>query len=168
MNLTYRESQRSTYAFEPRLIHDQLRVITNYKLQFGVQEDPAVFMSYLLKEMQDTYLKRFPHLLDSKATNPISQIFDIHMKTLTRCSTCSHESISYDHLPEIQLDIRNAKTLDDATDLFFEREPIHYYNCERCQCEVDATKQFSVKQAPLSIRIQLKRFAQDDTKINTH
>lgn len=172
MSTTLISSQSSSeQAFKPRLVYKKLKLICK-DMVLGKQEDAHEFLICLLDTINKAYLLRLPTSLqlDQNQSTPINQIFGGCLKSTVHCLSCDHTSIKLDYFRDLQLDIGNAKTLEEALDLYFARECLEdmSYKCESCKKDVVATKQFSLERAPISLCIQLKRFSIVGNKLDKH
>lgn len=117
--------------------------------------------------MEKSYLNRFKSMprfkeLDaySKETTPLNQILGGYLRSTVTCLACKHESITFQHFEDLQLDISRVSTLNEALGGYFARENLEEcgYKCESCKKKVSATKRFSLERAPIVLCIHLKRF----------
>lgn len=120
-----------------------------------------------MEQMEKSFLNRFknqPGFKDmeqySKETTPLNQILGGYLRSTVTCLACKHESITFQHFEDLQLDISRVSSLNEALGGYFARENLEEcgYKCESCKKKVSATKRFSLERAPVVLCIQLKRF----------
>lgn len=172
---TLRHTHRPhTSSFTPSLITSRLNLICKH-LTYGRQEDSHEFLRYCIEKMERSYLMRFrsePWFKDldqySKETTPLNQILGGYLRSTVTCLSCNHESVTFQHFQDLQLDISRVSKLGDAIDGYFSRENLEEcgYKCESCKKRVSAAKKFSLERAPVVLCIQLKRFTAMGGKIS--
>ncbi|XP_058066113.1 LOW QUALITY PROTEIN: ubiquitin carboxyl-terminal hydrolase 36 [Anopheles bellator] len=173
MAKTLEESQSNHSAIKPYLVYSKLRLVCKHLVQ-GRQEDAHEFLRYLVEAMEKSFLGRYKNSKEldqySKETTPLNQILGGYLRSEVKCLSCQHVSTTFQHFEDLLLDIRKANSIDEALELYFDRERLEDmgYKCEACKRRVAATKQFSLERAPFVLCIQLKRFAMMGGKINKH
>ncbi|XP_052861656.1 ubiquitin carboxyl-terminal hydrolase 36 [Anopheles cruzii] len=173
MAKTLEESQSNHSAIKPYLVYSKLRLVCKHLVQ-GRQEDAHEFLRYLVEAMEKSFLGRYKNSKEldqySKETTPLNQILGGYLRSEVKCLSCQHVSTTFQHFEDLLLDIRKASSIDEALELYFDRERLEDmgYKCEACKRRVAATKQFSLERAPFVLCIQLKRFAMMGGKINKH
>ena len=149
-----------------------------YKFRQGRQEDAHEFLVHLLDAMHDGELRaaginqhvsgwrdRLPvPRLDE--TTFVHRIFGGYLRSQVRCIFCGHRSNTYDPFLDLSLEVskKSSSSFAAAFAEFTRKETLDSANrwkCSGCNKHVCATKQLTVFRPPLSLCIQLKRFAYD-------
>lgn len=139
------------------------------------QEDAHEFLRFLLDAMQHSCVARAPKTLKPfdplRETTIVHKIFGGKLRSRVQCSRCKHNSDTFDPILDLSLDIRNLRsnTLSAALDNFTSVDHLtgsEKYRCENCKKPVNATKQFTIHQAPVVLTIHLKRFTLTGQKIS--
>ena len=157
-------------AIKPISIVQRLKYI-NKSFQFGRQEDAHEFLRYVLDHMwkaclinvniNDKDTKLDPR---TKETTYINQIFGGYHRSQVLCLTCNSRSNTFDFFMDFILDIRGAKSLEEALRKFTQAETLereNAYQCGTCRKKVTARKRFTIFKAPNVATFQLKRFDSD-------
>lgn len=157
-------------SIKPVSIVQRLKYI-NKSFQFGRQEDAHEFLRYIIDHMWKACLmnldiKTNQEKLDPrvKETTAINYIFGGYHRSQVLCLNCNSRSNTFDFFMDFILDIRNAKSLEDALKKFTQPETLEQeeaYNCFKCRRKVAARKRFTVFKAPNVATFQLKRFDSD-------
>lgn len=135
--------------------------------QHGRQEDAHEFLRFLIDHMWKACLKNLGlPKADSKAkeTTIINHIFGGYHRSQVECLTCRSRSDTYEFFMELILDIRYAKSLQDALRKFTQAERLendNAYKCSNCRKYVVGKKKFTVHKEPNVATFQLKRFDSD-------
>lgn len=139
------------------------------------QEDAHEFLRFLLDAMQYCCLVRAPKSLKPfdplRETTLIHKIFGGKLRSRVQCGRCKHNSDTYDPILDLSLDIRNLRsnTISSALDNFTSLDHLsgsEKYRCEKCKMSVNATKRFTIHQAPTVLTVHLKRFTLTGQKIS--
>ncbi|XP_053329464.1 ubiquitin carboxyl-terminal hydrolase 36-like [Spea bombifrons] len=132
----------------------------------GSQEDAHEFLCYTLDSMQRACLNGYDMLdRQSQATTLVHQIFGGYLRSRVECSVCRSVSDTYDTYLDIALEIKHAKNVDRALELFIKPEILsgdNAYMCAQCNKRVPASKSFSIHRASNVLTLCLKRFANGD------
>lgn len=141
-------------------------------LRPGRQEDAHEYLRLLLEALQQACtcfagkdVKPNDPIL---STTLIQRIFGGRLRSRVTCYSCRHNSDTYDPMLDLSLDVRKGiHTVKQALDAFTAAEALaDKYQCDHCQRRVEATKRFSIDQAPMVLTVHLKRFGIFGNKIN--
>jgi ubiquitin carboxyl-terminal hydrolase 36/42 len=175
---------QSGSAIAPKNIVNALPTIgscgsrNGYKFRPGRQEDAHEFLVHLLDAMNDGELRaaginqhasgwrdRLPvSRLDE--TTFIHRIFGGYFRSQVRCRKCNYRSNTYDPFLDLSLEVskKSSNSVLNALSEFTRKETLdaeNQWKCSGCKKYVCATKQLTVFRPPLTLCIQLKRFAFD-------
>lgn len=164
----------SGYAVSPTAFLTNLKSYARTLRPFR-QEDAHEFLRFLLDAMQKSSLIRAPKSLKPadpiRETTLVHKIFGGRLRSRVQCQVCKHNSDTFDPILDLSLDIRNlpSNTLGSALHKFTEVDHLRgseKYKCEKCRKPVNATKQFTIDQAPRCLTIHLKRFTLTGQKLS--
>ena len=169
-------------AISPRAIVKNLPVLSSigsrsgYKFRPGRQEDAHEFLVHLLDAMNDGELReaginqnvsgwrdRLPiPRLDE--TTFVHRVFGGYQRSQVKCTDCGYCSNTYDPFLDLSLEVsrKSCQSISDAFAEYTRKETLDSRNkwkCSGCKKRVCAQKQLTVFRPPLSLCIQLKRFA---------
>lgn len=149
-----------------------------YKFRLGRQEDAHEFLVHLLDAINDGELRaaginqnvsgwrdRLPvSRLDE--TTFVHRIFGGYFRSQIRCRRCNYKSNTYDPFLDLSLEVskKSSTSVLRALSEFTRKETLdaaNQWKCSGCKKYVCATKQLTVFRPPLTLCIQLKRFAFD-------
>lgn len=155
---------------KPISIVQRLKYI-NKSFQYGRQEDAHELLRYIIDHMWKACLinldiKGNSNKMDNKIkeTTAINHIFGGYQRSQVLCLTCKMRSDTYDYFMDLMLDIRGAKSLEEALKKYTQAETLdndNAYRCGRCKRQVTARKRLSVFKAPNVATFQFKRFDAD-------
>jgi ubiquitin C-terminal hydrolase len=168
---------KSHEPVRPLGIVSNLKAIAKH-FRHGRQEDAHEFLCFLLEAMQRNFLQGVATRMKSsltksnagdnsplspqiKETSVIYQIFGGRFQSSVTCPTCMHTSNTLDSFLDICLDIRHTNSLDQALEAFVKPEKLtkdNSYRCGKCKHMVNAEKRLLIREAPMVLTIQLKRF----------
>ncbi|EPZ36416.1 cysteine proteinase [Rozella allomycis CSF55] len=156
-------------ALEPTKIVQGLRVISR-RMKLGRQEDSHEFLRCFIESLQKNSLFGLDPKIDAKLkeTTIVYQMFGGHLQSQITCSICKTTSDTVDPFLDLSLDIRHSNSVIKSLETFVKPEFLrgsNQYHCSRCQKKVDATKKFSITDAPLVLTLHLKRFSMTGQKI---
>jgi ubiquitin C-terminal hydrolase len=133
------------------------------------QEDAHEFLRGLLDSATRSSLMGCGAPLPSTGDPPLSHIQEMRsvvhsacggvLQSGVTCHSCGHESVTLE--PFLDLSVGTAPTLDRALARFTAPDILdgaNMYRCEACRKRVVASKRLSVRTAPNSLTIHLKRF----------
>lgn len=179
-------------SFKPNSIVQRLKYI-NKSFQYGRQEDAHEFLRYIIDHMWKACLMNIDSNINNnnncngnshgngstngnslthvgkldpriKETTYINHIFGGYHRSQVLCLSCNSRSNTFDFFMDLILDIRNAKSLEEALKRFTQPETLqneNAYKCGKCRKKVAARKKFTVYKAPNVATFQLKRFDSD-------
>jgi len=149
-----------------------------YKFRLGRQEDAHEFLVHLLDAINDGELRaaginqnisgwrdRLPgSRLDE--TTFVHRTFGGYFRSQVRCRRCNYRSNTYDPFLDLSLEVskKSSTSVLKALSEFTRKETLdaaNQWKCSGCKKYVCATKQLTVFRPPLTLCIQLKRFAFD-------
>mmetsp|Transcript_4357 Transcript_4357/g.4940 ORF Transcript_4357/g.4940 Transcript_4357/m.4940 type:complete len:1146 (+) Transcript_4357:22-3459(+) len=175
-------SSKQGCAIAPKSIANALPIIgscgsrNGHKFRLGRQEDAHEFLVHLLDAMNDGELRGAginQHVSGWRDRLPVSRldettfihrIFGGYFRSQVRCRKCNYRSNTYDPFLDLSLEVskESSSSLLKALSEFTRKETLdaaNQWKCSGCMKYVCATKQLTVFRPPLSICIQLKRFA---------
>ncbi|KAM4672937.1 ubiquitin carboxyl-terminal hydrolase 36 [Amazona ochrocephala] len=131
-------------------------------MRFGQQEDAHEFLRYAIDAMQKSCLSGCTRLdCETQATTLVHQIFGGYLRSRVKCLVCKSISDTYDPFLDLALEIRQARDLREALELFVKPDLLggeNSYLCAGCNNRVSATKRFSIHRASNVLTLSLKRF----------
>jgi ubiquitin C-terminal hydrolase len=94
----------------------------------------------------------------------IDDIFGGLLQSTVECRSCQHPSNCFDKFLDLSIPIpsRSSCTITDCLASFTEVESLGRqdgYRCEKCKCNVAATKQLQIYHLPNILMLHLKRFS---------
>ena len=178
-------SSKAGGPFAPKKVVGHLQNIgscgsrNGYKFRLGRQEDAHEFLVHLLDAINDGELRaaginqnvsgwrdRLPvPRLDE--TTFVHRIFGGYFRSQIRCRRCNYKSNTYDPFLDLSLEVskKSSTSVLRALSEFTRKETLdaaNQWKCSGCKKYVCATKQLTVFRPPLTLCIQLKRFAFDN------
>ena len=153
----------------------QLRCIGR-RLKLGRQEDAHEFLRLLIDGLQQRNNSVNPSSVPSPSSPTdsasfVSGLFGGKVRSCVRCLVCQNESVIYDPVMDLSLDIFNVSSLEAALTAFTRPEQlsspaghgssgmVHRYRCSRCKKAVPAEKRTQIQQWPAILTCHFKRFA---------
>ncbi|GAA6026193.1 hypothetical protein JCM11491_004422, partial [Sporobolomyces phaffii] len=158
-------------SYVPGLVVKNLKSIAKH-LRFGRQEDSHEFLRFVIDGMQLSSLHgKSPKLTPAqKNQNPIHQLFGGVLRSRVHCTSCEHNSDTFDAMLDLSLDLGNrASSVKEGLDNLVKVDHLrgqNRYRCEKCKKLVNAEKQFTIEKAPLVLTIHLKRFTPTGRKVS--
>ncbi|KAJ3769964.1 Usp36 protein [Lentinula raphanica] len=163
------QSHRSKSAFSPNQITGKLQVIAKH-MRHGRQEDSHEFLRYAIDALQKSCLAGQPPKIDHQLaeTTWVHKLFGGKLRSRVSCQSCGHNSDTFDSILDLSLDIHHSQHVKDALRKFVAPDYLKgadKYKCEKCKKHVNATKHFTIHEAPPVLTIHLKRFSPLGSKI---
>ncbi|KAF8272124.1 hypothetical protein EI94DRAFT_1796520 [Lactarius quietus] len=160
---------RRKYAFTPYQIANRLQAIAGH-MRRGRQEDSHEFLRYAIDALQKSCLAGHSSKVDPKLaeTTWVHKIFGGKLRSRVTCGECGHNSDTFDSILDLSVDIHGVDTLRGALRKFTAIDSLKgadKYKCEKCKMHVDASKRFTIHDAPEVLTIHLKRFSPLGRKI---
>ncbi|KIK67789.1 hypothetical protein GYMLUDRAFT_36569 [Collybiopsis luxurians FD-317 M1] len=164
------QSHSSRAPFSPNAITGRLQAIAKH-MRRGRQEDSHEFLRYAIDGLQRSCLAGFPPKIDHKLaeTTWVHKLFGGRLRSQVSCQSCGHNSDTFDSMLDLSLDIHHSQTLKDALRKFVAPDYLRgadKYKCEKCNKHVNATKRFTIHEAPVVLTVHLKRFSPLGSKIS--
>ncbi|GAA5835410.1 hypothetical protein JCM11251_005227 [Rhodosporidiobolus azoricus] len=156
-------------AYAPQMVTKNLKAIAKH-FRLGRQEDSHEFLRFCIDAMQASALFGKGKLPPAQQhQSPLHQIFGGRLRSRVHCESCGHNSDTYDNMLDLSLDINGrTETLKDALGNLVKVDRLtggNKYKCEKCKKLVNASKSFTIEDAPLVLTIHLKRFTPMGRKI---
>ncbi|KAJ3991792.1 Usp36 protein [Lentinula boryana] len=163
------QSHKSNSAFSPNQVSGKLQVIAKH-MRRGRQEDSHEFLRYAIDGLQKSCLAGQPPKIDHKLaeTTWVHKLFGGKLRSRVACQSCGYNSDTFDSILDLSLDIHHSQHLKDALRKFVAPDYLKgadKYKCEKCKKHVNATKQFTIHDAPPVLTVHLKRFSPMGSKI---
>jgi ubiquitin carboxyl-terminal hydrolase 36/42 len=162
---------RRKHAFTPHQVASRLQAIASH-MRRGRQEDSHEFLRYAIDALQKSCLAGHTSLVkvDPKLaeTTWVHKIFGGKLRSRVTCGECGHNSDTFDSILDLSVDIHGVDTLRGALRKFTATDSLKgadKYKCEKCKMHVDASKRFTIHDAPEALTIHLKRFSPLGRKI---
>jgi ubiquitin carboxyl-terminal hydrolase 36/42 len=162
---------RRKHAFTPYQVASRLQAIASH-MRRGRQEDSHEFLRYAIDALQKSCLAGHSSLVkvDPKLaeTTWVHKIFGGKLRSRVTCGECGHNSDTFDSILDLSVDIHGVDTLRGALRKFTATDSLKgadKYKCEKCKMHVDASKRFTIHDAPEALTIHLKRFSPLGRKI---
>ncbi|GAA5894494.1 uncharacterized protein JCM6883_002119 [Sporobolomyces salmoneus] len=158
-------------SYTPAIVVKNLKAIAKH-LKHGRQEDSHEFLRFVIDGMQLSSLHgKSPKLSPTeKNQNPIHQLFGGVLRSRVHCTSCEHNSDTFDAMLDLSLDLGNrASSVKEGLDNLVRVDHLrgqNKYRCEKCKKLVNAEKQFTIEKAPLVLTIHLKRFTPTGRKVS--
>ncbi|CAG9318612.1 unnamed protein product [Blepharisma stoltei] len=131
-----------------------LRNIPRFGRQFslGRQEDAHELLRFLVNRLGPNDF--------------IQSTFGGTLRSKVQCQTCQYESLTYEPYLDLSLEVISSD-LEKCLAHFCRKEKLdgpNKYFCERCKAKMPATKQYTIKTAPMILTLHLKRFTNTGKK----
>ena len=151
-------------------------LIYNFKeiarhMTIGRQEDAQEFLRYAVDALQSSYLSNFPKHLPPRTTetSPVHKIFGGKLRSRVMCQNSKHASDTFDTFLDLSVTVKGCSNIQEsfkAFTAFDSLEGQNKYKCESCKKPVNATKQFTIHEAPQCLTVHLKRFSPMGQQLN--
>ncbi|KAH9624342.1 hypothetical protein KSS87_007399 [Heliosperma pusillum] len=152
----------------PYNLVDNLNHISSFFRRYQ-QEDAHEFLQCLLDKLDDNWSK---HESDVKKLLPshdslVKQVFGGRLVSQLHCCNCGHNSVSYEPVIDLSLEIDDVDDLESAFRSFTKVENLEdASNCDNCKEKVQRKKQLLLDRTPAIAAFHLKRFKSDGEKID--
>lgn len=143
-------------------------------MRVGRQEDAHEFLRFFLDGMQEAAAANMQppaKTAERREGALIYRIFGGKLRSRVKCMNCKTDSDTFDSFMDLSLDVSKAQSVEDALRAFVRTDYLkdaNKYKCEKCKKLVNATKQFTIHQAPQILHVHLKRFTPTGRKIVGH
>ncbi|XP_018098273.2 ubiquitin carboxyl-terminal hydrolase 42 [Xenopus laevis] len=119
-------------VIKPLAVYYGLHNIAGHFIQ-GRQEDAHEFLRYAIDALQQACLRDYDSLdINTKGTSLIHQIFGGYLRSQVKCLNCSGESNTFDQFMDLQLDIKNSKSIIEALKEYVKPEVLELcYKCSK-------------------------------------
>ncbi|OCT92107.1 hypothetical protein XELAEV_18015164mg [Xenopus laevis] len=121
----------------------------------GTQEDAHEFLQYVLEGIQNSCSS------SRESNNIVHQVFGGCLRSSVKCLRCNAVSDTYEQCMCIQLEIKKAKSINQALEQFIDPEVLggkNCYKCSSCNTMTTAVKGYSIHQTPNVLTLSLQRF----------
>lgn len=141
-------------------------------LRPGRQEDSHEYLRFLLEALQQACVRFAPNTVPPNdpvlATTFVQRIFGGRLRSRVTCLSCEYTSDTFDPFEDLSLDVRKGiGSVRQSLEAFTSAEELSdKYRCEGCKRRVNATKRFTIEDAPPVLTLHLKRFGIFGNKIN--
>ncbi|KAK0411122.1 hypothetical protein QR680_005494 [Steinernema hermaphroditum] len=148
--------QHDAAEFENILIdalHEDTNVVSNPK--------PVVLPEFTGENIRADAAK-YDSISKQFADSPINQIFSLQTVSPKRCSSCKTQTVVFEGMLFIALDLRNDghhTTLEDCLERYFSLEEVDV-ECSHCKLRRRMTRHTKMWKLPKVLVIQLKRFGE--------
>jgi len=164
----------------PRYFVNNLKSICSLFKTYKM-EDAAEFSNNLLASCSRSYIlgcskssSKYSNIAltqKQESSTPIHQVFGGLLNSTVVCSKCGYQSIREEYFRELHCEIDRCRSVHAALSNFTKPEYLsgsNKYHCQRCNRKVDASKRYSIRQAPNVLTIILKRFQGRNRKNTAH
>nr|XP_023420904.1 ubiquitin carboxyl-terminal hydrolase 42-like [Cavia porcellus] len=149
-------------VIKPMFVINEMQRIASH-FQIGEQEDAHEFLQHTVDAMQEACLSGSNELdRHSQATTLICQVFGGYLRSRVQCLNCKGVSDTFDPYLDITLEIKGARTINEALAQFVKPEQLdgeNCYQCSKCKTMVTASKNFTIHQSSNVLVLSLKRFS---------
>ncbi|CAI2366468.1 unnamed protein product [Moneuplotes crassus] len=159
--------------FLPLGMKDIIKKVFGEEVRFGRQHDAHEFLMILLHtfEVSGCYQKAMDCIRQQrKFSKPkiveINKVFEGSFTSNIQCQKCRRNNKNEQKFQDINLDIR--ETFEDSMRHYFSSEKLegeNKYDCEKCKQYTNAIKSISLKDPPLNLIVNLKKFDVNGAKI---
>eukprot|EP00698_Gefionella_okellyi_P016089 TRINITY_DN4579_c0_g1_i1.p1 TRINITY_DN4579_c0_g1~~TRINITY_DN4579_c0_g1_i1.p1 ORF type:complete len:961 (-),score=176.25 TRINITY_DN4579_c0_g1_i1:2122-5004(-) len=125
------------------------------------QQDAHEFLRLLLEHFHTQFSQKHRGGGRIEDTTVIHQMFGGYYQSQTTCANCRHPSNVYDAYLDLNVEIQDAHTLQEALALTTKRERLtadNLYKCGRCKQQSQALRRLAIHTLPPVLNITLKRF----------
>jgi ubiquitin carboxyl-terminal hydrolase 8 len=106
----------------------------------------------------------------AKGYSPVVENFFGQQMTIVTCSSCNNKSTKFEPLEMIKTPMdtsTNNQPLSTCIDKAFDKEILEEYQCDKCNTRGKATLEHTISKLPPTLIISLKRFDNNNNKLNT-
>jgi ubiquitin carboxyl-terminal hydrolase 36/42 len=148
-------------AKEPRSVLDAMPAICK-SLRIGRQEDAHEFLRALTEGLDLCEVStggKPKEKLGPSEGSVAKAIFGGAVESEVTCPKCGHASVTLDPIHDLNLEINNCSSLEQALETFTAPEKLgkgNEYVCEKCKRKVQATKRMQVMMMMMMMMMMMK------------
>lgn len=136
----------------------------------GSEEDAHECLRFILERMHEACLGKKHNsdspkkkiTIDQEMETFIYRTFGFKTVSCVHCTSCGHNSLTYDPALDISLDVKGIESISDSFQRFYKADVLkgdNKYLCDGCKKRVIAKKFSRICTAPRILTIHLKRFS---------